>query len=70
MRRIFYILFTATLIGCSQEEICIDADLVLINSKIYTGPVILEKYDYILARSFDHSGRGGLTIKIKQNGNN
>ena len=36
MRRIFYILFTATLIGCSQEEICIDADLVLINSKIYT----------------------------------
>ena len=36
MRRFFYILFTATLIGCSQEEICIDADLVLINSKIYT----------------------------------
>ena len=36
MRRFFYILFTVTLIGCSQEEICIDADLVLNNSKIYT----------------------------------
>ena len=48
----------------------IDGSIPNINSKIYTGPVILEKYDYILARSFDHSGRGGLTIKIKQNGNN
>ena len=36
-----------------------------IDSKIYSGPVILEKYDDILARSFDESGRGGLTIKIK-----
>ena len=41
-----------------------------VDSKIYSGPVILEKYDNILARSFDESGRGGLTIKIKQNGNN
>ena len=48
----------------------IDGSIPSVDSKIYTGPVILEKYDYILARSFDHSGRGGLTIKIKQNGNN
>ena len=42
----------------------------IVDSKIYSGPVILEKYDNVLARSFDESGRGGLTIKIKQNGNN
>ena len=36
MRRTIYFLLIATLIGCSQEEACLDADLVLYNSKIYT----------------------------------
>ena len=36
MKRIIYILLTTMVIGCSQEEICLEADLVLYNSKIYT----------------------------------
>ena len=36
MKGIIYFLLIATLIGCSQEEACLDADLVLYNSKIYT----------------------------------
>tara|TARA_Y100000590_G_scaffold78574_1_gene87370 strand:- start:2615 stop:4282 length:1668 start_codon:yes stop_codon:yes gene_type:complete len=36
MKRIIYILLTAMVIGCSQEETCLEADLVLYNSKIYT----------------------------------
>ena len=36
MRGIIYFLLIATLISCSQEEACLDADLVLYNSKIYT----------------------------------
>ena len=36
MKRIIYILLTTMVIGCSQEEICLEADLILYNSKIYT----------------------------------
>ena len=36
MRGIIYFLLITTLIGCSQEEACLDADLVLYDSKIYT----------------------------------
>ena len=36
MRKIIYFLLITMLIGCSEEEVCIDADLVLYNSKIYT----------------------------------
>ena len=36
MRKIIYFSLITMLIGCSQEEACIDADLVLYNSKIYT----------------------------------
>ena len=36
MKRIIYILLTTIVIGCSQEQICLEADLVLYNSKIYT----------------------------------
>ena len=36
MRQFFPYLFLFLLLSCSQEEICLDADLVLTNSKIYT----------------------------------
>ncbi len=36
MRGIIYFLLIAMLLGCSQEEACLDADLVLYSSKIYT----------------------------------
>ena len=39
------------------------------NSKVYSGPVLVKKKNDIYARSFDESGRGGLIIKIEQDGN-
>ncbi len=40
MKKFTYFLLTALLVSCSQEEACLDADLVLYNSKIYTADSI------------------------------
>ena len=40
MKKFAYFLLTALLVSCSQEEACLDADLVLYNSKIYTADSI------------------------------
>ena len=46
-----------------------DGSIPNINSKVYSGPVVVKKSNDIYARSFDESGRGGLIIKIEQDGN-
>ncbi|MEE2723284.1 MAG: family 20 glycosylhydrolase [Bacteroidota bacterium] len=46
-----------------------DGSIPNMNSKVYSGPVVVKKRNDIYARSFDESGRGGLIIKIEQDGN-
>ena len=46
-----------------------DGSIPNMNSKVYSGPVVVERRNDIYARSFDESGRGGLIIKIEQDGN-
>ena len=46
-----------------------DGSIPNMNSKVYSGPVVVKKSNVIYARSFDESGRGGLIIKIEQDGN-
>ena len=46
-----------------------DGSIPNMNSKVYSGPVLVKKRNVIYARSFDKSGRGGLITKIEQDGN-
>ncbi len=45
--KVFAVLITTLFLGCSQDEICIDSDLVLVNTKVYTANPAQPEADFI-----------------------
>lgn len=45
--KVFAVLITTLFFGCSQDEICIDSDLVLVNTKVYTANPAQPEADFI-----------------------